>query len=192
MVYAKAKVTLAKGEYGAYGIAGPKNLIGRLQTYQKGDSLYLDYDQCIFKFNPFVTTIYAKQINLVSIYDSSICNFDPNFNQETIAVNTFDKTSGTITGKFGSLFVNHSSINEIAIEGQHASLNLTHNGKSDIDALNGTYLQADITNNSAADVYVSAVESLFVEINNAGNVYYNGNPQLQVKQNGTGQVIKLE
>ncbi len=192
MVFAKSKVSLAKGAYGAYGVSGPHNLIGRIQTYQKGDSFYLDYDQCIFKFQPFETTIYGPQIDMVSIYDSSICAFDPDFTQETIIINSNDRTSGVISGKFGSLFVNHSSENEIAIEGEHSRLYLTHNGKADVNALDCKAVQADITNNSIADVYVTEVESLFVEINSSGNVYYQGNPVLEVKNNGTGQAIKFE
>jgi hypothetical protein len=192
MVYAKSEVSLAKGSYGAYEIEGPKNLIKRLQTYQKGDSLYLDYDLCIFKFSPFKTTVFGTQINQVSIYDSSLCAFDPEFEQNDIVVNTNDRTSGTITGKFGVLTLNNTSENPLNIEGAHNILKLSHSGRGDLDILNASVKTADINHNSNADIYIAPVETLNVNINSAGSIYYQGEPVLNVKQNGTGQAIKMD
>ncbi|MFY0673165.1 MAG: DUF2807 domain-containing protein [Bacteroidia bacterium] len=192
MVYAKSEVTLAKGSFGAYGIEGPKNLIRRLQTYQKGDSLYLDYDLCIFKFSPFKTTVFGTRIEQISIYDSSLCAFDPEFEQDGIEIFTNDRTSGTITGKFGVLSVYNTSENPLNIEGTHDILKLSHSGSDNLDILNANIKTADIIHNSNADIYVAEVETLNVNLNSAGSLYYKGDPVLNVSQGGTGQVVKLD
>lgn len=190
-IYAKSTVSLAKGTFGAFDVQGQQNILNRFRTFQKGDTFNLDYDDCIFKFKPLDVTVFGTAINQVNIHDSSICNFSPDFTQEGLKLNLYDRVSGKIDGQFGVLNIENNSQNPISIEGTHGSLLLSHLGNDDVNALEANIKTANIKSYSKFDVYVSAVETLYVTINDVGNVYYEGDPVLDVKSSGTGQAIKL-
>ena len=49
-----------------------------------------------------------------------------------------------------------------------------------------------VTTKSSNNLYLNAQRSLTASIENIGNIYYSGNPNISLQQSGSGQLIKLQ
>ncbi|MBI1185153.1 hypothetical protein GC194_12835 [bacterium] len=190
-IYTKAKVNIVNGDFSSYRVNGPHNLLSRLKTHQTGDSLNLDYSDCIFHYSYFSVTVLAPQIDYLSLHDSSQLAFDANYAQNKLELELNDRVSGKIDGTFESLSINNNSTEAFSIAGAPKNLLINHYGTKDVDARDAKITIADVKNYAKSDLYIPPVETLYVTINDSGNVYYQGDPVIIKKGGGVGSVIKL-
>jgi hypothetical protein len=78
-------------------------------------------------------------------------------------------------------------------KGEVGYLNVWNRGASKFFADSLNVNEAYITNNSIADLYVNVSNKLSVVLDRPGNIYYTGNPSIEiVKQSSSGKLIKVD
>ena len=83
----------------------------------------------------------------------------------------------------------NSGTGNIELTGSATSLTLENEGTGTISAFGFPVRQADLTLIGSGDCEVHCTESMNVFIDGSGNVYYKGNPSIQISVEGSGEVI---
>lgn len=74
--------------------------------------------------------------------------------------------------------------------GQATALNSKISGSGDLSMLNVMCDQVNTVTSGSGTTKVYAVNSLFAKISGSGDVYYRGNPSVEVEISGSGKLIK--
>ncbi len=75
------------------------------------------------------------------------------------------------------------------ISGSGKNSNIFHSGHSNIDFEDLEVENLSFTNKSDADVYIKSTTTLFAELLSIGDIYYKGNPTIQITKNRFGSEI---
>jgi hypothetical protein len=180
-------IILTQDNHCGIRVQAGENLIGSVITEVVDGQLTIRNDnQCnwVRSYDKDIN-VYLTVNNLVSIYYMAAGNI--------ISTNTIVSDSLNIAVWDGSGLI------DMDIQTVNSVLSL-HYGSVDFAASYGPFHCQDLVsvfcfmnNRGSNDCYVNCTKQLEVEIENIGNIYYKGDPEV-IKANitGTGQLIKLE
>jgi hypothetical protein len=192
ILFPKTALKLLSGDGAAFVVKGPSNLLSRIGTYQSMDSISLDFEHCIFKYDIFDITIRAENIEYVSVTDSSILDISDTYTSGHLQIRTEGHTTGHVRGQFGALDMTNHSTMGLQVEASMDKFILRHGGQGDVDARAATPAHAWIWLNGPGNVYLPEMDTIHATVNGEGTVFYLGDPYLDTLINGKGSVKKLE
>lgn len=169
-----------------------------------------------------VSRIDARVVNDTLTIDNNTFTLDPSRNNLELHFSTlkylitYHPVSITVKDTIRSDFFNYTAIGEIEeadlavrcdyliIFGGHNTLGNFHiSGKTyfadlsvrygaSMDARKLICTKAEVYNSSAGDIYVNATDQIKAYLNGTGNIYYYGNPRIDIpEKNGEGKMIPL-
>ena len=215
-MFNNVNVTVVQDRHPHLELTCPKNLIGKITTEVKNDTLIIRNENDFnwlrsYDYSIDMTVYYdsLRSINYCSVaelrsIDSIIGMKSQSIDSTEISVDTINKRnfilrilegSGDINLTFNcnvlkTVFNNGTS--KVTLDGYagYTEHYLKSYGVVHAENLDSNIVQ--VISNSTNDVYVWAQSSLYAYLYNIGNVYYKGHPWIEAHCEGDGRVIKLE
>jgi hypothetical protein len=194
-VYDKIQIELKPSTINRATITCGKNLVDYVITESQGTELTIrNENKCDFLRS------YKKEISIVLEYTNlSKINFIGAGNvtcSDTIKQSYFEVIGEGCSGDF-NLLVNTDSIrftmttgnSNVKLVGKTGLAYFYSGGTSLIDASNMNAFICLANNSGTGDFRLNAVDYLFAQIEEFGNIFYSGNPTVDKKGSGKGQLI---
>lgn len=184
---------IKQGDEESLIVEADDNIIGLIETKVRGDKLYIGYKRGVniiptgtIKF--YLTVEDLDRIDLSGVGDIDCDEFDTDdleFN-----INGSGDIKFNIEAK--NIEIDVSGLGDISLSGKVGSHKIQINGSGNYDAegLESKNCEIDISGLGSATVNVS--DSLGIEINGAGNVYYKGSPDISQDISGLGRIKSLD
>lgn len=193
----KVNVVYRKGSPGAE-ITGGANLLEGIETSVKNGWLFIrNNNKCnwVRDFNKRITVeVFTDTLIRIDNYGSG--NFT---SLDTISVTDFRYDNWNATGQiqfyFNTLrfYMNiHTGTSDVTAKGVSEVQILYYNGYGSIDLLELKGNLIFINNSGTNDMYVSVRDELHATIEEAGNIFYSGNPPVLIPNlKGAGKLIPI-
>lgn len=205
--------TLVKGTEGSIELTGESNLLDNIEVFVKNGTLTIKSKRLVelipSRKTPILITIPVKDIDGMTLSGSG--SITSKFRLESPKFKTVLSGSGdiyaaidtteldvTIAGsgdieldvKASEIDVNISGSGETTLDGSTQSLDVNIAGSGDVHAYDLNAKIADINISGSADASVFVSERLQVRIAGSGDVHYKGNPKVDSRIIGSGDLIK--
>lgn len=205
--------TLVRGTEGSIELKGESNLLENIEVFVDNGTLTVKTKRLIelipSRKTPILVTIPVKEINGMTLSGSG--SITSKFRLESPKFKTTLSGSGdiyaavdtteldvTIAGSgdielqvsASEIDVTISGSGETTLEGSTQSIDVNISGSGDVHAFNLNAKTADINISGSADAEVSVSGNLQVRIAGSGDVHYKGNPKVNSKIIGSGDLIK--
>lgn len=179
-------------------VSAGKNLLEKIITKTNGDTLIIsNNNSCNWVRNystPITVNIPVEHLSEIEYRSIGNINCSDTIFTDSLTINVYEG-AGTLNVLTSSYLVRsnlHYGTADIKISGKcvlsfvySASFGLIDNRK-----LNCKMVY--VTTKSSNNIYLNAEQSLSANIENIGNIYYSGSPNISLQQSGSGQLIKLE
>ena len=189
-IFPKAKVDVMTSSWYGLKVSAQTNVTARLRTLQREDTFYLDFKDCVFRYDQVTATVNGQDIESITLRDSSTLAMDKDYSSEKLNLWLRGAVDGNISGKIGELTVRNSNPSILTHDGENRQLTLNHLGSGDFNAEKALIDSASVVNHGKGNIFLPELQSLIVDILDSGNVYYSGDPEIVSKLIGTGQLIK--
>ncbi len=175
-----------------------ENLLPNIEILQEENSVYL------YNHNKYHWTRDYKKVNLeihtttlktIIIREPVTLSTIDTFKMESISIVDWSKISIvdlTVNVNYVSLGVSASNTGEYTFRGKTNTSSFRLWGSCFYYADQLEANSCNINHDGIGDVYVNVKNKLTVKLNTYGNVFYKGNPIVDVEKNSTGSLIKLE
>lgn len=215
-MFNNVNVTLVEDSHPHLELTCPKNLIGKVITEVKNDTLLIknenDYNWLRSYDYSIDLTVYYDSLRAVNYYSiAELRSTTPLIGMSTQSIDSTDSGIDTIrTSNFilrvleGSgdidltldcdvmktVFNNGTS--KVTLRGYagYAEHYLRSYGTVRAENLNSNIVK--VMSNSTNDAYIWVRSALYASLSNIGNLYYKGSPWIDAYCNGDGKVIKME
>ncbi|HPR59408.1 MAG TPA: head GIN domain-containing protein [Prolixibacteraceae bacterium] len=206
-------IDIVKGDEQEVLVEGHQNMMDYIEVYVSGNSLYVDlkpgsYNN--FKLKVFLTLPNIESLELESTGDITIGDFNRLENLEIDVRSTGDVVSTGWLSIIDELDIDVRSTGKVdlLVDVDQIRANIDGTGNVTLDgtcrsqiidmASTGNYfaynLESDICDISVkgvGDAKVNVNETLDAYITSVGNVFYKGNPSVDVIDNGIGDIIAV-
>lgn len=180
---------LTQGPEYSFAISGPDNVIELTTTEIKNEVLIIGSETCFNGSYDIKVEITAPDYDLINLVGGGRVFSAGVIDADNISVEAYGTGEIELEIVADTLYTSMSGQVDLNYSGGVLSHQLINSGNF---VLNGYSLETDyttITNNGTGASYVTAYESLTVNINGNGNVYYKGNPEVVSKIIGVGEII---
>jgi hypothetical protein len=189
---------ITQSDHYAISVEAGKNLQGGIKTQIENKVLTIKNDnRCNW------TRSYDKPMNVyVSVENLSYISYEGSGNVYSTNTIVCDTIHVDIQNGGGSIKLdlncwkskvyNHTGTVDITISGYSDVNYMYNNSYGPIDCLNLETAHTYMTTRSSNDCYINVNITLEAAIENAGNIYYKGNPQIISDITGTGKLIKVD
>lgn len=184
---------IEQGDEESLTIEADDNIIGLIETKVRGDVLHIGYKRGVNIIPTGTIKFYLTVEDLDRIDLSGVGDIDcDGFETDDLEFNI----SGSGDIKFNieakNIEIDVSGLGDISLSGKVGSHKIQINGSGNYDAeeLESKNCEIDISGLGSATVNVS--DSLGIEINGAGNVYYKGSPDISQDISGLGRIKSLD
>lgn len=189
-IFPKTKVKLVSSNWHGFKVSAQGNVNSRLSSVQREDTMYLDFKNCVFRYDQVSTTVHGSGIEGLTIRDSSTIDFDVDYTSPSMTLRILGPSDGNISGNIDLLTVKNNSGRAVTHNGTNSRLDLRHTGNGVFNAEKATIRVAVVSNYGTGDVFMPPVDTLVANILDSGNVYYLGTPEIVSNVVGTGRVIQ--
>ena len=178
-------------------VQGPKNLIGLVEIDSSSNELILsNLNKCNFlrKRKDIDIHFHYSTLKEIDLHGhGSVRNSDEIKHNLTIFCNNaFSTVNLTLNNSNTSIYKSQGST-EIILKGTCSSLYCYNSGLAPIKAKHLETQKTHVNSNTISFFEVNVLDSLIVELNNSGNVYYLGNPSYtNFTIHGDGQIINIQ
>lgn len=183
-----ARVHLTQGDFTAVTVEGKENLVRLLELDVQGDEWDIEFDRCVRNIGTFDIYITLPELHRIIVEGSGDVFSESSFAGEDLDL--LVRGSGMIDigvdAKFLDSHIDGSG--SIYLEGTTEYHDIRINGSGDVLAFELTSRQADIEGNGSGDAQVTVTDYLKARLTGSGDVYYQGNPELNVTSSGSGSV----
>ena len=185
------QITMGTSE--ALTIEAEDNLLPYIQTDVKGDTLVIETRpgtdlQATRPINYYLTMDRLDTITISSSGDVEVGDLQTNALSVTIS-SSGDCTISSLNGT--SLQVRISSSGNLEIlAGQVEKQTINISSSGELDTKNMASRDAEITISSSGDASVQVSDYLSGRLSSSGNIYYIGNPQVNVSTTSSGRVVQ--
>lgn len=184
-----ADVYISQGPQLEVIVEGQRNIINLLETDVRNGEWEIEFDKCVKNYDKldiFITMPEVKEITLAGsgdIFTESVILGD--------AIKLNISGSGTIFADVDAEDVEGriSGSGRINLGGVCDDLDFTISGSGELSAFDLLSEFGDITISGSGDAEVFIENTLKIRIPGSGNVFYKGNPDLDVIITGSGSVI---
>ena len=185
---APVDVVIVQGESQSVNVTAQANIQPLLLTEVKGDKLTIKMMKDANMDNGTNVEIVIADLESLDISSSG-----------NAVVRDFaeDKFTSKLSGsgnvsmtnvRFDNLKLNVDGSGDITVDGQGDDVNIDLSSSGDVDADSFTANDVQVKSDGSGDVRVMAKDTLKVEIKGSGNVYYKGNPEVDLKDEGAGEL----
>lgn len=191
LIYPNSRVGFANQSYTKLQISAQQNVPSRLQRKQRGDTLILDYADCIRTHQPLNLTIVADPIDKVVLQDS--CELAVSeYTADQLSLSLNEHVFGNFDANLGLLSIESNSDGNTVFSGRYRRLTAQLNEVQSMDMLNAELSRVSITFNAPAEFYLPEVDTVSVTFNGAGTLYYQGEPTILQNGNAAGKLVPLQ
>ncbi len=187
-----ANVFISQGDEGVITIEAQKNVLNELETRIAGDVLILDYDHCIRRHDGINIYITSPTIDGLKISGSGEIITETAI--ETDGMELIISGSGSINvDKLSTDYAKSviSGSGSIYIGGPNTcnyhQVNIS--GSGDLHAYDFQCNDTEIYIPGSGNCWVSVLNTLYVSISGSGDVMYKGNPVVNEKITGSGNIF---
>lgn len=190
-IFPKAKVNLVSSDWHGFKVEAQGNVNSRIRSVQKDDTIYLDFKNCVFRYDQIDAAINGTDVEGLTVRDSSSIAFDESYSSPKLTLKLLGNVDGTVSGKITELILRSRSGSLISHNGSNNRLELTQNGNGDFNAEKAEINNAVIVHDGTGDIFLPEIQNkLIVEILDSGSVYYSGTPEISSNIVGAGRLIK--
>lgn len=183
-------IIITQGNTFEVKIEGPQNVINTVQTNVKGDVLNIKIKNAVVVkgANKLKVYITAPEITAMSINGSgSISGGDFTGNMSLMINGSGNINLAGVTG--GSLHANISGSGYIQVDdGAVTDETVNIDGSGDVKIANVQSHNSDVHVSGSGNTNVYVTDFLKVRINSSGDVYYRGEPTIDVDISGSGKL----
>jgi hypothetical protein len=184
-----ATVHLTQGDFSAVTVEGKEDLVRLLELDVHGDEWDIEFDRCVRNMGDFDIYITMPDLHRIIVESSGDVLAESFFEVEELDL--LIRGSGMIDiGVHTDILDSHiSGSGSVYLEGSAEYHDVRINGSGDVLAFDLPSMQADIESSASGDVQVTVEEYLKAELKGSGDVYYKGNPALNVSTSGSGRIF---
>jgi len=187
-----ADVVVHMGEFPKISIKTHENLLGKIKTKVRGNTLVIKSNQCIGNTDVLQIDLVVTDLNAISVSGSAVVK-----TEKQLTADDFDLEVSGSGEIIADIFSNtlETEINgsgKIIVSGTTKNLDISINGSGKVKALGLQAYKTYVQINGSGDVRINSKNRLDVEINGSGSVKYSGNPKLKTDISGSGEVRKLD
>lgn len=186
------QVKLIKSTDNKVEIETDDNLIDNIETYVRGGELFLDTKKCILKSTKLNYTVYYSNIEEINISGSGSIFSDEMIDSKKLELKV--SGSGKIQVKVNckQIISKISGSGEIQILGKSNYLKSNISGSGDFQGFKLECKDADIKISGSGLSEVSVYNHLKAKISGSGDIYVKGQPTIDSKENGSGNIISVK
>lgn len=198
-LYNNINLTLIPSDSTGIEISAGKNLLSKIKSELKGDTLELsNTNSCnwVRDFSKEISAkVFVKNFTGLDYRSTGDVNCSDTLFSDSLVVNVYEG-SGIIDLLSVTPFLKsaiHYGTADIIISG-HTNLSQVYSaGWGLIDNRNMISTFVYVNSLSTNDTYVNVNRTLSASINGIGNIYYKGNPQnISLENTGSGKLLKIE
>lgn len=203
-------IEIEQGDEQSVVVEGHENMIQEVYLNVINDELRIDLrDNCYknFKLKVYITVEDLEALYLESTGDARLGDFE--VDELAIHVSSTGDVKGTgeleiekfleihssSTGSTSlevyteDIFVDASSTGDITLSGSCSYQSIEMDGTADYKAFNLESEICDVHNSSTGDAKINVSDELNVTITSTGDVHYMGNPKIDYRNSGVGDLI---
>ncbi len=182
---------VSQGTEYSFIIKGQRVILDEMEVSVIDNKLLIELDKC-FNGDAYSLDIYVTAPEIKNIEMSGVGSIT------TETPLTTDNFSFTMSGlseinslniQADSITTYHLGTGEIIYSGTTRTHTILTSGSGEINASDLASNITTVTSNSTEDVYLNVSEKLTATINNVGNIYYTGSPEINKNGSGTGKII---
>lgn len=191
-------LVVGMGDVSALRIEGPEDVIGRIDTSVRGDTLHIGQRLGWLRFGPFGYTgdviYYLTAPELTGIELSGAIDVQGEAALETgdLAIGSSGSSVIDLDLQVGVLTIDTSGSSDVTLRGTADEAAYGISGSADIKARDLTSRSVTIDCSGSSNIEVNVSEQLTVHASGSSNVSYLGDPALDSDISGSGEVKKLE
>ncbi|NQV53944.1 MAG: DUF2807 domain-containing protein [Flavobacteriales bacterium] len=165
-----------------------ENIMDRIETDVKSNTLKITDNQCIRKLKTFEVYLTVKDLEDVRLNGSGDVITENTIVADALSFSINGSGSVDASVKSKELLLDINGSGDMDVEGQTNDIDIDINGSGnvhayDVDAING---YVDISGSGNCEI--NASDALDVGISGSGNVYYLGSPRVTVNTSGSGSI----
>ena len=192
------EIVLSPSSSNLLTVSAGKNLMNKILTEINGDTLIISNNNSCNWVRDFDVpiTVYLPVSQLEEIEYRSIgdINCTDTIFSNTLEINVFEG-AGTLNILTNSNIVRsnlHYGTADIKVSGK-CNLSFIYSASFGlVDNRNLISQMVYVTTKSSNNLYLNAEQNLTASIENIGNIYYSGSPDISLQQSSSGQLIKLQ
>lgn len=170
-------------------IYAPPNLIPNIESSISGATLNLSAKACYQSSEQLTIQVFAP--SFVSIQSQGTGNVSSATSMigEKLTIDNQGTGEVNLPANFIEIKIDNSGTGAIRLKGETKNLEINNQGTGDIftDELRANH--AKVNNQGTGNVYLQALQSIDVKLQGTGNVIYSGDPQdIQQTNQGTGTI----
>ncbi len=177
-------------------LTGQQNILNVIETYSKGNSLYIGVERftVIRKHNPITIRVYMPEIENLDVSGSGLISCVGNFNSYRLYTNISGSGDivyrGSVSRLFSANISGSGSIrNESSAVCSEAIYTISGSGNINAEWLKAIDVDARISGSGDQRIY--ATGSLKASISGSGDIYYRGSPSINSHISGSGRLIPI-
>ncbi len=187
------RVNITQGETFEVKVQGQENIVAQVEARVDGTTLVLDYDPGIFQgYNGMIgVSVAMPQLSEVVLGGATQANID-NFTTTDLHVDISGSSRAFVQVNGEAVTTHMAGASNLKLFGKTATLEAEIKGASRLDALALETGMARIEADGAARAKVNVQQELHADIEGAANVEYQGNPTINVNEEGQRKMEKIE
>ncbi len=182
---------ISQGNEYSFIMKGQRVILDKVDLSVENNNLIIQLNEC-FNGDGYSLDIFITAPEIVNIEMSGIGTVTT---ETPLSADVFSlKLSGvsemnSLEIEADSMTTYHLGTGTIQYSGNTRAHTILSSGVGEIKADNLTTKTTEVTSNTTGDTYVNVSEKLIATLNNTGNVYYKGSPEITKEETGTGRVI---
>jgi hypothetical protein len=195
LVFNDIDVIISKGAKYAISVEAPENLLPFIICNLEGRKLILsNYNQCNFirkkpSIKVFVT---VPALATIEQFGTGTIKSNGPIKSAFFSIYNYSMGDTDIALETDFIYVHLQGGGDVKLAGKAQTFKILSSGTGFIHAPGFIAFDVELNTSSAGDIYISALESLKIRLEGAGNVFYKGNPAIiDTLKNGSGQIFLL-
>ncbi len=184
-----AYVFLKKGDHQKVEIQAQKNIIERINRSVSDDIWRIRFDRCILHHEDIKIFITLPYINYVEMNDDGKISTSGTFISKEINILSNGAGDIRLNTIVDYLTVNLNGSGNVELLGEAGNSDIKITGSGDLEAFGYETSSVDFNLRGSGNAMVYAIDYLRGEISGSGNLFYKGNPRLDVLESGSGDLI---
>lgn len=189
---ASANVFITKSDNFEIKIKGQQNILDILRTRLRGRTLVIEYEEtCVMNRRNLEIFISMPEITEIQIDGSGDIESEDVFTTDDLYLGVSGSGSIELEIKSTRVETEIYGSGSVFLSGETDRFSSSIRGSGDIKASKLKAGRAKVHIGGSGSTYIYALDDLDVSISGSGNVNYSGDPSINTKVNGSGDVRKI-
>jgi len=185
-----AEVILKQGDAQKVVVEGQENIIDLIELNVSNNTWRIDFDRtCVSNYNDLTIYITLPEIKRLEINGSGDIISDSVLKSNEISLVVDGSGDMDIAAEVTRINALIDGSGDIFLQGVADEVDFVIRGSGNINAFNLNALRADTEIRGSGSVETTVQNFLSVDIDGSGSVYYKGNPEKNIRVDGSGKVV---